>query len=127
VIVLPAHNAGGQDSHSYWTDHAGSSTKGAGQFAAWFWTEINTRSTELIDELTTKGMELMLWYEENAGIPDWMERGEPSPPGWDAILDRAQRRKARYEHGTRGFRVFAADADGVIVLEKNDGWTPLPR
>ena len=23
-FALPAHNAGGQDSHSYWSDHAGS-------------------------------------------------------------------------------------------------------
>jgi hypothetical protein len=41
----------------------------AGQFAQWFWTEINRRSASLIDEMTTKAMELKLWYDENVGPP----------------------------------------------------------
>ena len=34
-------------------------------------------------------------------------------------------RKDRYVHGTRGFRVWRIDTAGVIVLEKDDDWTPL--
>jgi hypothetical protein len=34
-----------------------------GKFAAWFWTEINARSAELIDEITTKATELKLWHD----------------------------------------------------------------
>lgn len=36
----------------------------AGQFAAWFWAEVNGRSTELVDEMMAKATELRLWYRE---------------------------------------------------------------
>jgi hypothetical protein len=73
----------------------------AGQFAAWFWAEINGRSAALIDEITTKATELKLWHDENVGTPDWFDRGESGPPpGWNGRLWRAGQRKARYEHGT---------------------------
>lgn len=49
--------------------------KAAGQFAAWVWAEINARSAELIDEITTKAMELKLWHDENVGTADWFDRG----------------------------------------------------
>jgi hypothetical protein len=54
--------------------------KAAGQFAAWFWAEANARSAELIDEITTKALELKLWHAENVGTPDWFERGLREPP-----------------------------------------------
>ena len=100
----------------------------AGQFAAWFWAEINGRSTALIDEITTKATELKLWRDENVGTPDWVDRGESGPPpGWNGRLWRAGQRKVRYGHGTRGFRVWTVDTEGLIVLSKEDDWTPLPR
>ena len=34
--------------------------KAAGQFAAWFWAEIDARSAERINEITTRAMELKL-------------------------------------------------------------------
>ena len=40
----------------------------ANEFAAWFWSEINRRSASLIDEMTTKAMELKLWHDENVGV-----------------------------------------------------------
>jgi hypothetical protein len=49
--------------------------KAAGQFAAWVWAEINARSAELIDEITTKALELTLWHDENVGTADWFDRG----------------------------------------------------
>ena len=99
----------------------------AGAFAAWFWEEINARSTELIDEITRKATELQLWHDEHVGAPDWVERGESGPPpSWNGRLWKAGLRVARYVHGTRGFRVWEVDIDGVIVLEKDDDWTPLP-
>ncbi|MGO8966912.1 hypothetical protein [Mycobacterium sp.] len=98
----------------------------ANQFAAWFWTEINSRSATLIDEMTSKATELELWHDENVAPPDWFERGEPeAPPGWNGRRWKAGLRKDRYELGTRGFRVWAVDTAGVIVLEKDDDWTPL--
>jgi hypothetical protein len=48
--------------------------KAAGQFAAWIWAEINALSAELINEITTKAMELKLWHDENVGTPDWFDR-----------------------------------------------------
>ena len=73
-------------------------------------------------------MELKLWHDENLGTPDWFDRGEPGPPpGWNGRLWRAGQRRERYEHGTRGFRVWEVDINGVIVLMKDDDWTPLPR
>jgi hypothetical protein len=101
---------------------------GAGQFAAWFWDEINARSASLIDEINSKGMELHLWKEANVGVPDWFKSGARSaPPGWNGRLWRAGQRRDRYAHGTRGFRVWCFELDGTIVLEKDDDWTPLPR
>lgn len=41
----------------------------AGQFAQWFWGEINRRSASLIDEMNAKATELKLWYDENVGPP----------------------------------------------------------
>ena len=100
----------------------------ANQFAAWFWSEINRRSARLIDEMTSKAKELKLWHDEHVGIPDWMERGDSQPPpGWKGRLWKAGQRKDRYVSGTRGFRVWAVDVQGVMVLEKDDDWTPLPR
>ena len=98
----------------------------AGQFAAWFWAEINSRSAALIDEITSKAMELKLWHDENVGTPDWIDRGEREPPsGWNARLWKAELREARYKTGTRGWRVWEVDTNGVIVLAKDDDWTPL--
>jgi ribosomal protein S17 len=55
--------------------------KAAGQFAAWVWAEINARSAELIEETTTKAMELKLWHDENVGTADWFDRGLRHRPG----------------------------------------------
>ena len=98
----------------------------ANQFAAWFWSEINSRSASLISEMTTKAMELKLWHDENVGPPDWVERGDRDPPpGWNGKQWKLRLRKDRYVFGTRGFRVWAVDAAGAIELEKDDEWTPL--
>ncbi|MFL0293818.1 hypothetical protein ACJH6J_22615, partial [Mycobacterium sp. SMC-18] len=98
----------------------------AGQFASWFWEEINRRSTELIDELTTKGSELMAWYKENVGPPEWLTQpaGSP-PPDWNGRKWKLGLRRDRYELGTRGFRVWTVDSHGVVILQKDDDWTPL--
>jgi hypothetical protein len=99
----------------------------AGKFASWFWAEINARSAELIDEITTKATELKLWQDEHVGIPDWLEQGDHEPPpGWNGIRWRTGLREARYRNGTRGFRVWEVDINGTIVLAKDDDWTPLP-
>jgi hypothetical protein len=45
---------------------------------------------------------------------------------WKAGQRNGQR-KERYEHGTRGFRLWSVDIEGVIALEKEDDWTPLAR
>lgn len=98
----------------------------AGQFAGWFWTEINARSLDLIDELTAKALELHHWHQENVGAPEWIERGERlPPPGWNGKQWKLGLRVARYSHGTRGFRLWAVNAAGEITLAKNDDWTPL--
>ncbi len=98
----------------------------ANQFAAWFWSEINSRSASLIGEMTTKATELKLWHDENVGPPDWVERGDRDPPpGWNGKQWKLGLRKDRYVSGTRGFRVWAVDTAGVIELEKDDDWTPL--
>lgn len=100
----------------------------AGQFAAWFWAEISTRSEAFITEITSKATELNFWYQENVGMPDWMRDGNGTPPpDWNGRLWRAGQRRDRYSHGTRGFRIWEINADGAIVLVKNDEWTPLPR
>lgn len=98
----------------------------ANQFAAWFWTEINDRSAILRDELNTKSTELRLWHDENVAPPDWVERGErEAPPGWSGKQWKLGLRRDRYVIGTRGFRVWAVDTGGLIVLEKDDDWMPL--
>ena len=97
----------------------------AGEFAQWFWLEINQRSLMLIDEMNTKAMELKLWYDERVGHPDWFRRGEPqAPPGWSWKRWQLGMRKDRLVSGTRGFQVWAVDPAGTIVLEKDDDWTP---
>lgn len=99
----------------------------AGQFAGWFWAEINTRSAELIEEITTKAAELKLWHDEQVGPPDWIEQGQNEAPlGWNGRLWKAGLRRDRYKHGTRGFRVWQASTEGVVGLIKDDDWTPLP-
>jgi hypothetical protein len=98
----------------------------ANEFAAWFGGEINRRSASLLDEITTKAMELKLWHDENVGPPDWVERGDRNPPpGWNGKQWKLGLRKDRYVFGTRGFRVWAVDTAGIIVLEKDDDWTAL--
>lgn len=97
----------------------------ANQFATWFWSEINVRSRVLIDELLTKGTELTLWYVENVGMPDWLERGEPQLPNWNGRRWRAENRMDRFRLGSIGFRIFAVDAEGAITITKDDDWTPL--
>jgi hypothetical protein len=98
----------------------------ANRFAAWFWREINDRSASLRAELNTKATELKLWHDENVGAPDWLERGErEAPPGWSGRRWKLGLRQDRYAEGTRGFRVWAIDPAGLIVLERNDDWTPL--
>lgn len=98
----------------------------ARQFANWFWAEINLRSWVLIDELNTKATELSLWYRENVGSPDWFERGDRKPPpGWNGKRWRLGLRRDRYAGGTRGFRLWAVDSGGTVVLEKSDDWTAL--
>jgi hypothetical protein len=77
--------------------------KAAGQFAAWIWAEINALSAELINEITTKAMELKLWHDENVGTPDWFDRGlRDPPPGWNGRLWRAGQRRDRYAHAHAG-------------------------
>jgi hypothetical protein len=98
----------------------------ANEFAQWFWTEINDRSVTLRDELHTKSTELRLWHDENVAPPDWVERGElEAPPGWNGRQWKLGLRKDRYAVGTRGFRLWAVDMAGLIVLERDDDWTPL--
>ena len=77
--------------------------KAAGQFAAWIWAEINALSAELINEITTRAMELKLWHDENVGTPDWFDRGLRDPrPGWNGRLWRAGQRRDRYAHAHAG-------------------------
>src|SRR6478609_7377101 len=122
LLILPCPNTGQQSRTT-----TGPLRRAHLTFAAWFWEEINARSTELIDEITRKATELQLWHDEHVGAPDWVERGESGPPpGWHGRLWKAGLRVARYVYGTRGFRVWEVDIDGVIVLEKDDDWTPLP-
>ena len=60
------------------------------------------------------------------GPPDWVERGDrDSPRGWNGKQWKLGLRKDRYVFGTRGFRAWAVDTAGFIVLEKDDDWTPL--
>jgi hypothetical protein len=100
----------------------------AGEFAKWFWAEINARSAKLIYEISRKAMEFKLWEDEHLGTPDWVDRGESSPPpGWNGRLWRAGLREARYMKGTEGFRLWQVDIEGAVVLAKDDDWTPLPR
>jgi hypothetical protein len=100
--------------------------KAANKFAEWFWVEINDRSADLRDELNTKSTELSLWHDENVAPPDWIERGErQAPPGWNGKRWKLGLRKDRYAVGTRGFRLWAVGAAGVVVLQKDDDWTPL--
>jgi hypothetical protein len=88
----------------------------ANQFAEWFWSEINDRSATLRDELNTKLTDLELWYNENVA---------EVPPGWNGKQWKLGLRQDRYVLGTRSFRVWAVDTAGVIVIEKDDDWTPL--
>lgn len=98
----------------------------AGEFAGWFWTEINARSSVLIDELNTKTIELNRWQQENVGRPDWFERGERfPPPNWSGKRWKLGLRRDRYRLGTRGFRLWAVDPAGEISLARDDDWTPL--
>ena len=41
-------------------------------FFQWFWKEVNNRSTEQINELNAKAMEVKLWWDENNLQPDWL-------------------------------------------------------
>lgn len=98
----------------------------AGQFASWFWSEINLRSFTLIDELNWKALELHLWQRENVAPPDWFDQGAiHPPPGWNGKLWKLGLRRDRYATGTRGFRIWVIDADGVVQIGKDDDWTPL--
>ncbi|WP_418002723.1 hypothetical protein ACNO8X_22100 [Mycobacterium sp. PDNC021] len=98
----------------------------AGLFASWFWEQINELSQELIDELTIKGAELMAWYQENVGMPDWFRQsGGEAPPCWNGRRWKLGLRRDRFALGTRGFRLWAVDGHGVVTLEKDDAWTPF--
>lgn len=100
----------------------------ANAFAAWFWNEIHARSGEIVSELNTKATELHLWQHAEVGPPDWVTNGDPGPPAdWNGKLWRARKRQARYEHGSRGFRVWEVNLDGSVDLIVDDGWPPLPR
>ena len=71
-------------------------------------------------------MELKLWHDENVGAPDWIEGGDlEAPPGWNGRRWKAELRQDRFVVGTRGFRVWEVDTNGVTVLAKHDDWTPL--
>jgi hypothetical protein len=96
-------------------------------FFAWFWGEVNDRSTELKDELHAKGTEVQLWWEEHNLNPDWLYKGDGRPPpDWSGRRERAKRRIKRYRHGTNGFRVCAVDSRGIVEVGATD-WESLPR
>jgi hypothetical protein len=100
---------------------------GARVFFQWFWEQVNARSSEIAAELTAKAMEVNLWYDEHDLRPDWLFKGDGlPPPNWNGRLERAKRRRVRYEHGTQGFRVSVVDPHGTVEVALTD-WDPLPR
>jgi hypothetical protein len=99
---------------------------GARVFFQWFWEQVNARSAEIVAELNAKAMEVKVWYDEHDLRPDWLFKGDGlPPPDWNGRLERAKRRRLRYDHGTQGFRVSVADDQGTIELGPSD-WDPLP-
>lgn len=104
--------------------------KSAREFFAWFWDQINRRSSEAKAELHCKATELFLWYSEQDVRPEWMTSGGEPPPGWNGRRElrrkRAQKRIERYAYGSRGHGGIAVDSRGV-AMPGEDSWTPLPR
>jgi hypothetical protein len=99
----------------------------ARSFFQWFWEQVNERSSEIVAELNDKATEVKLWYDEHNLRPDWLFKGDGTPPAdWNGRLERAKRRSARYAHGTQGFRVCAVDSQGTVKPSMSD-WEPLPR
>ncbi|GAY13447.1 hypothetical protein [Mycobacterium sp. shizuoka-1] len=100
----------------------------ASVFAAWLWSEINTRSLNLVDELNRKAMELHLWQQAEVGLliglP--MEIQGHRPIGTAGHGEHVKR-KMRYDYGSPGFRLWAVDTAGIATLIRDDGWTFLPR
>lgn len=100
---------------------------GARVFFQWFWEQVNARSSDIVAELNAKATEVKLWYDEHDIQPDWLFKGDGLPPlDWNGRLERAKRRRLRYQHGTQGFRVSVIDTQGTIELGRND-WEPLPK
>jgi hypothetical protein len=96
-------------------------------FYQWFWEQVNARSAHLVSELNAKGMEVKLWYDEHDLRPDWLFKGDGlPPPDWNGRLERARRRRARYQHGAQGFRVSVIDGEGTIEVGSTN-WDPLPN
>jgi hypothetical protein len=88
---------------------------------------VNARSSDIVAELNAKATEVKLWYDEHDIQPDWLFKGDGLPPlDWNGRLERAKRRRLRYQHGTQGFRVSVIDTQGTIELGRND-WEPLPK
>ena len=99
----------------------------AREFFQWFWEQLNERSAAIVTELNEKALEFKFWYDEHNLTPDWVMKGDGSPPAdWNGRLERAKRRQLRYAHGTQGFRVCTADSAGLIEVSSSD-WEPFPR
>jgi hypothetical protein len=99
----------------------------ARSFFQWFWEQVNERSSEIVAELNDKATEVKLWYDEHNLRPDWLFKGDGTPPtDWNGRLERAKRRRTRYAHGTQGFRVCTVDSQGTVKPSVSD-WEPLPR
>ena len=96
---------------------------GVRTFYRWFWEQFNERSSEVVAELNAKAMEVQLWYSEHDLRSDWLFEGDGTPPSdWNGHLERAKRRRLRYQHGSQGFRISVIDAVGA---ESSHPWPGL--
>ena len=96
------------------------------KFYGWFWDQMNNAAAADKEELQEKGMELYLWHEDVGFTPTWIRDGSDGPPpGWNGRRERAENRRKRFEHGSRGYVKHVVTASGDVSVTR-DPWPPLP-